>query len=571
MEALGLGFQSAMLVAAHMAIFPIVLFAAVGGSDSEIAWAVFAMLAVNGSATILQSFRAGPIGSGMLVIPYPSPTAIPFCIIALQQGGAATLAALIVTSGLFQIVLSMRLSLIRRLVTPAMSGAVLLLLVITVVPVIFDSLTDVPDGAPAAAAPVCILVTFGLIMGLQLRASGAWRVWSALIGIVAGSVAGIAFGIYDFEPVRDAPAAGLPLDGWAGLGLSFGSAYWSLLPAFLFLGLLSLLQGTSVALSIQRVSWREPRAMDYRRVQGLSVCTALGNLVGGLAAVMPIATSPRGTIFVQLTGCASRNIGVITGVLLIVAALFPKSWSLLIGIPAPVTAIFIVATLSPLMVEGMKMIVQDTPDNRMGLVIGSALLIGLGFQTGLVPLPIGDIWESLSQRALTVGGITLVLLLIVAEFRRGKRRTLRTELNIDALPRVNRFLQDVSRDRGWDSRMTGRLQAVAEETLITLSQARDDDTGAGPGRFILSVGGDGPAAELEFVRAAADTRNLEDCIALLTNPGSQNEGMDMGDGESAIGSDASLRLLRHYATSVTHRQYHDIEVIEVRVVAPAGD
>ncbi len=571
MEALGLGFQSAMLVAAHMAIFPIVLFAAVGGSDSEIAWAVFAMLAVNGAATILQSFRAGPIGSGMLVIPYPSPTAIPFCIIALQQGGAATLAALIVTSGLFQIVLSMRLSLIRRLVTPAMSGAVLLLLVITVVPVIFDSLTDVPDGAPAAAAPVCILVTFGLIMGLQLRASGAWRVWSALIGIVAGSVAGVAFGIYDFEPVRDAPAAGLPLDGWAGLGLSFGAAYWSLLPAFLFLGLLSLLQGTSVALSIQRVSWREPRAMDYRRVQGLSVCTALGNLVGGLAAVMPIATSPRGTIFVQLTGCASRNIGVITGVLLIVAALFPKSWSLLIGIPAPVTAIFIVATLSPLMVEGMKMIVQDTPDNRMGLVIGSALLIGLGFQTGLVPLPIGDIWESLSQRALTVGGITLVLLLIVAEFRRGRRRTLRTELNIDALPRVNRFLQDVSRDRGWDSRMTGRLQAVAEETLITLSQARDDDTGAGPGRLILSVGGDGPAAELEFVRAAADTRNLEDCIALLTNPGPQNEGMDMGDGESAIGSDASLRLLRHYATSVTHRQYHDIEVIEVRVVAPAGD
>ncbi len=271
----------------------------------------------------------------------------------------------------------------------------------------------------------------------------------------------------------------------------------------------------------------------------------------------------------QLTGCASRNIGVITGVLLIVAALFPKSWSLLIGIPAPVTAIFIVATLSPLMVEGMKMIVQDAPDNRMGLVIGSALLIGLGFQTGLVPLPIGDIWESLSQRSLTAGGVTLVLLLILAEFNRGRRRTLRTELNVDALPQVNRFLEDLSRSRGWESRMTGRLQAVAEETLITLSHAQDD-TRAGTGRLILSVGGDGSAAEMEFVSAAADTRNLEDCIALLANPGPQAEGLGVGESESAIGRDASLRLLRHYATSVTHRQYHDIEVIEVRVVSPAS-
>ena len=294
LESLGLGIQSALLVVAPIALFPIVLFNAVDASDAAIAWAVFAMLVVNGGATIMQAFRAGPVGAGMLVIPYPSPTAIPFCVIALEQGGASTLAALIVTSGLFQVALSMRLSLIRRLVTPAISGAVLILLIITVVPVLFEGLNDVPDGAPAAAAPVCILVTFAVTVGLLLRGSGFWRVWSALIGIAAGAIAGIAFGIYDFGPAQEASAAGLPWDGWAGLGFSFGLAYWSLLPAFLFLALLSLLQGTSIGLSIQRVSWRTPRAMDYRRVQGLSLSNALWNLVAGLAAVMPIATQPKG-------------------------------------------------------------------------------------------------------------------------------------------------------------------------------------------------------------------------------------------------------------------------------------
>ena len=138
LEALGLGIQSALLVVAPIALFPIVLINAVDGSDASVAWAVFAMLVVNGAVTILQSFRIGPIGSGMLVIPYPSPTAIPFCIIALEEGGAATLAALIVTSSLFQLVLSLRMSLIRRLVTPAMSGAILILLIITMIPVLFN-------------------------------------------------------------------------------------------------------------------------------------------------------------------------------------------------------------------------------------------------------------------------------------------------------------------------------------------------------------------------------------------------------------------------------------------------
>lgn len=572
LDALGLGVQSALLVIAPIALFPIVLVNAVGGSDADIAWAVFAMLMVNGMATILQAFRIGPVGSGLFVVTYPSPTAIPFCIIALEQGGASTLAALIVTSGLFQVAVSMRLSLLRRVVTPAFSGAILILLVVTIVPVIFRSLNDVPEGAPAAAGPVCILVTFALIAGLMMRGSGAWRVWSSLIGIAAGSAAGIAFGIFDFGPVREAPFAGLPLDGWPGLGFGFGAAYWSLLPAFLFLGAMTVLQGSSIGLSMQRISWRDPRAMDYRMVQGLSISTAVGTLLSGLAAVMPLGTSPRGNVFAQQTGCASRRVGIITGAVLIAAALFPKSWGLLIGIPAPITSIFIVVMLSPLMVEGMKMIVQDDTDHRVGLAIGAALLIGLGLQTGLVPLPIGDLWEAVFQRAMTAGGVALVLLMVFAEFNRRKRQSLQTEASMEALPGIAKFLEDFSGDLGWDSRMKDRLQAVAEETLAILSEAHEAENNLGPRRLHVSASSAGPAAELEFVSAVGDAENLEDRISLLTDPGPESEGLDLGDDlESSVASDASLRLLQHYAASVTHRQYHDIEVIEVRVPPPTAE
>ena len=62
MTALALGAQSAALEVALIVLFPIVLFQAAEGSDAVAAWAVLAMLTANGATTILQAFRAGPLG-----------------------------------------------------------------------------------------------------------------------------------------------------------------------------------------------------------------------------------------------------------------------------------------------------------------------------------------------------------------------------------------------------------------------------------------------------------------------------------------------------------------------------
>ena len=567
----GLSVQTVLLVIAPAAVFPIVLVQAVDGSVAEVAWGVFSMLTITGAVTVLQAYRIGPFGSGMLVNAYPSPTAIPFCILALEEGGASTLASLILVSGVFQILLSLRLSLLRKLVTPAFSGTVLILLVITVIPVVFGSINDVPEDASAAAGPVCILVTFVVIVGLLLKGSAVWRVWASLIGIVAGAIAGIGFGIFDFGPVREATVAGLPLDGWPGFGFDFGSAFWSLLPAFLFLSAIAVLQGNSVAMATQRVSWRESRAIDYRKVQGTTACSGLGNLAACFAAVLPVTTGPRGVAIAQQTGCASRYIGIGAGLLLIIAAFFPQTWSLLIGVPPPVTAMFLVAMLSPLVVEGMKIIVQAAPDFRKSLVIGTALVVGLGFQTGLVSLPIGDLWEAVFEKAFISGGVILVLLTIFTEYGTGAvQRRLRTELSMEALPRIKDFLKVFSDLRGWDSIMTGKLQAAAEETLLILLEGGRGKGAERGKRLRITAKSQGAGAELEFVSASVGSENVEDRIALLTAPGPGEAELDSVDLESSMGRDAPLQLLRHYATSVSHRQYHDIEVIEVRVSPPAG-
>ena len=101
--------------------------------------------------------------------------------------------------------------------------------------------------------------------------------------------------------------------------------------------------------------------------------------------------------------------------------------------------------------------------------------------------------------------------------------------------------------------------AVAEEALLTL--LGDDQDGDEPQRRLLvTAAREGNGATLEFI-AAGGTENIEDRLALLSETATAE----------SIERDVSLRLLRHLATEVRHRQYHDVDVVTLRVVPPAAE
>ena len=118
-------------------------------------WGVFAALMVSGVTTVLQAVRVGRIGAGHVLIMGTSGAFIAVCV--LLKGGPSTMASLIVVSSLFQFLLAARLSLLRRIFTPVVSGTVIMLIAATVMPIVFGTLTDVPDGTDPAAAPNGIL------------------------------------------------------------------------------------------------------------------------------------------------------------------------------------------------------------------------------------------------------------------------------------------------------------------------------------------------------------------------------------------------------------------------------
>ena len=555
---LGLGLQLAVISATVTILIPTVVMRAAGAAETYVAWAVFAATFICGAATVLQTVRLGRIGMGHALMMGSSGAFIAVCISAVAEGGPALLATLVIAAALFQLVLSARLSLFRRVLTPTVSGTVIMLIPVTVMPVIFEMLGDVPDGSPAAAAPLSALVTVLVVVCIALKATGALRLWAPVLGVVCGAVAAVLFGIYDVGAVAEAPWVGLPEGRWPGLALDFGPAFWALLPAFLLVAVIGSIRTISSSIAAQRTSWRRPRAVDFRAVQGAATVDGLGNLISGLAGTVPNTAYTTAVSVAELTGVAARSLGAAAGALLVALAFLPKALALVVAIPTPVIAAYMTVIVAMLFVIGMKMVLQDGIDYRKGLVVGVAFWIGVGFHNGVVfPEHVSGFAGGLLRNGMTAGGLTAILMTAFLELTQPRRSRFEGALDVAVLPGIRKFFGDFSFRNGWGTTMAERLTAAAEESLLTL-MGKDEAGGEfRRQRLGLVAYRQDRGAILEFV-AAPGGENLQDRMALLA------ENASDGPNESEI----SLRLLKHIAAWVRHQQYHDTDILTVRVEAP---
>ena len=551
----GIGFQAAMLVIGGIVLTPAIVIRAADQSEVYLSWAIFAALIISGSTTVLQAVRVGRFGAGHILIMGTSGAFIAVCITALVEGGPALLATLIFISSLFQFVLATRLSLLRRIITPVVSGTVVALIAVTIMPIAFQMVSAVPQGASPAAAPVSATATLVAIAVLALRASGVWRLWAPVIGIALGCVVASFFGLYDVGCVAEADWVGMPTSGWPGFDLSFGSEFWVLLPAFVFVTLVGAIETIGDSVAIQRVSWRTPRAVDFRTVQGAVNADGLGNLLSGLASTVPNTTYSSSIPLTELTGVAARNVGVSLGLIFIALAFLPKVAALILAIPSPVVAAYLMVLMGMLFVQGMKIVMQDGLDYRKGVVVGISFWLGAGFQNqAIFADQLGEQWGALLGNGMTTGGLAVLVLTLFTELTGPRRHRLEMDLDITALPKIDGFLRELASRFGWNTASTERLCAAGEETLLSLVRPEDEDA-PDKRRLFVVARGDSAAVELEFVAAVGD-ENLEDRMVLLGEGAATPEEHEI-----------SLRLLKHFAASVRHQQYHDIDIVTVRVEA----
>ena len=553
---LGVAFQGVVLVLANTVLMVTIIVRAAGEGELYLAWAVFAALAIAGITTALQAAHVGRVGAGHLLMTGAGPHFIAISVVALTEADLATLASLIVVSSLFQFAMAAWLPFLRRIVTPIVAGTALMLIAVAVMPIAVGRLTDVPAGAPEGGGLIAAGVTLAVATGMVLRAAGVWRLWAPLSGILAGCAAALFLGLYDWRPLAEASWFDLPdVAAWPGIDLTPDARFWALLPVFVIVSVVAAIKTSSDGAVIQQASARKPRATDFRLVQGALNASGVGILLSGIAVTPPVIIYlPSSVSLINLTGVAARGVGYAIGGILFALAFLPKLTAILLSVPSPVMGAFLLIIMGLLFVEGIRTVFQDGLDPQKGLVVGVALALGVGLGSGNVfEGVLGEMWSASLGNGMTIGVLATVLLTAFLELTSPRRRRLEAELDAAALPGIDAFLCELADRSGWNDASKERLRAAGQEALECLLQLRGDPEADQAPRLILFARPGREVVETEFL-VVSEKENIEDHLTYLSERA-----------ETPEESELSFRLLRHYASSVRHRQYHGIEIVTVKV------
>ena len=553
--ALVVGFQGAALVLAPSVLNVAIAVRSSGLDDTYLAWSVFATLLVGAAVTALQSVQVWRFGAGHAVLTSSSALFIGIMVATVSAAGPSTFMSLLVVCCVIQVALAWWLPTLRRIFTPVVTGTVTMLIAVSVLPIAFDSVQDLPIGAPRVSGPAIAGMTLLVSVIVALRTSGRWRLVGPFVSILAGCAVAVAFGVVDGDRIISAGWFGIPQLPDLAFDLTPGREFWALLPSFAILTLVLGIKTISDGIAIQQGSWRRPRAIDFRQIQGMVSVNGIGMLLAGITSTLPpMSYSSFSLSLINLTGVAARRVGIGVAIVLVALAFFSKLAALLLTIPGPVLGAYLMLAMGVLFVSGWRTILSDGLDSRRVLVVALASALGLGLHNHPVMRDLlGDELGGLLGNGVTIGAVVAVGMTLLLEAINTRRSRLEVTLDMASLPAIDEFLTRLATRLEWNEASKLRLRAVGEETLISLQTQGDDADGSEHPRLIINARPQATMVELEFV-ATTRKENVEDQLAYLTD-----------EAHIPAVDDLSLRLLRHYSSTVRHQKFHGVDIVTVQV------
>ena len=464
------------------------------------------------------------------------------------------MASLVIASTLLQFVLVSRLASLRRVFTPTVSGIVIMLVAASAVPFFVDRTISHSVGASGVVlVPGIVALAAGLWGAVQ--SSEARRLWTLPIAVASGLVVAVPMGLYDAGQVADAPWLSVTDLQWPLQGLDFGVQFWSLLPAFLVVKLTAFLKVVGDLSIISRASYRNPAALDFRRIQsGLNLYGGT-TLLTGLLGTLPVSAPWSSTaVYIGFTGIAARSVGIYLGLLTILIAPFAKIVAVLAATPDSVVAAVFIIIFGLLFIEGSKAVFTSHMDYRKSVIVGVSMVLGIS-AASLGRLSDG-IWGDLMGNTIIVGGVTAIGMTVATGFRGFWRRRLSVDLSLSSLTDISVFMESFASRYDWNDSAKIRLNLAVEEVVLTLLDQSGENRSDKGRRLSASVHADGDAAEIELIVYSQQDfeGNIEDQLGLVSDQGALDDPHQL-----------STRLLRHYASSVHHRKYYGADIVTCRV------
>lgn len=448
--ALLLAFQHVLIAMMSLA-YPVIVTLEAGGSRSTAASVVSMSLVAMAIATGLQLLRSGPVGSGFLAPYITSAIYLGPSMLAARHGGLGLVFGMTIFAGLVTLVLSQLMRRFRKLFPPEVSGVVVLMVGISIVPVALPQMLGMERGAaaPGIVEVSVSLLTLGAIVALSVLPFRRFRLYATAVGMGVGYAAGAAAGLLD--ATMSVQVGGLPFFGVHALPsaeLRFDAA---LVLPFIAAALASGIKEAGLVTSCQKTNdagWKRP---DMRSTSGGIVASGLGNLAAGALGGTGVGMSAGSIGLAAATGATARVIGLVVAGMFLALAFMPKATALLSMIPAPVMGAGLLFVACHLVSSGAELIASRMLDARRNYVVGLPLLAGVGLMVmpGIIPDATG--WAgAVAGSPLAVSTILALGLNLVLNAGVSSRAQLDLALDAATSEKISRFFE--RQGAGWGAR-----------------------------------------------------------------------------------------------------------------------
>ena len=369
---------------------PLVIAGALGFDSQMTTTLISASILAAGVATIIQARGIGPVGSRVACIMGTDFTFVSPAISVGSTLGMAGIVGATILGSLFEVVLSFFIKPLMKLFPPLVTGTVVCLIGLTLLPVSIDWAAGGSGASDYGSLLNISIAMIVLCVTLLLNRYGKGIISSAaiLIGMAMGYVICIPLGLVDFTAVTEASWFAIP--NILEYGITFDAkAVLAFIPAYF----VTTIETVGCLKAIGETSSVE---MTDKKMSSGILADAVGSICGGLVGSFSNTSFSQNVGLVAVTKVVNKFVIMTGAVFLILAGFFPKLSAILSVMPQSVLGGAAVIMFAMIFVSGLQSLFREKLDGRNALIVALAIGIGVG---------IGNVPEALAQLPTWISNI----------------------------------------------------------------------------------------------------------------------------------------------------------------------
>ena len=360
-------------------VTPSIIVAGVAGiSAQDRVILIQAALFCSAISTLLQLFPFIKFGNFQLGSALPVILGISFAYVPSMQAIAgtydiATILGAQVVGGVIAIIVGFCIRKIRMLFPPLVTGTVVFTIGLSLYPTAVNYMAGGTSSESYGSWQNWLVAFFTLavVTGLNHFARGFLKLASILVGIIAGYILAVPFGLVDLSGVQSAGLFQLPQP--MHFSMSFEPS------ACVAIGLLFAINSIQAIGDFSATtSGSMNRMPENKELQGGIIMYGISNILCAFFGGLPTATYSQNVGIVTTTKVINRCVLGLAAVILMIAGFVPKFSGLLTTIPQCVLGGATISVFASIAMTGIKLIFQQEMNFRNTSIVGLSVALGMG-------------------------------------------------------------------------------------------------------------------------------------------------------------------------------------------------